>query len=79
MTIDEIAELRDEGNALVKVRDLLSVLQNFRATHESQVQMILLDHIGPAAWTSLPDINLVTNWRGDGNRLIPMSWFSDQD
>lgn len=38
------------------------------------IQIIVLEHASESAWNEIENINLVEEWRGENNKLIPIEW-----
>ena len=38
---------------------------------------IVLEHASESAWNGIKNINLVEEWRGENNKLIPREWLDE--
>lgn len=72
----------DKEDPVLADEDILAVRKIFEAMSdalektEHQMQIIVLEHASEAAWEGIDNVNLVVEWRGENNKLIPLEWLS---
>lgn len=69
---DEDPTLKDED--ILAVRKIFEAMSNALEKTKHRMQIIVLEHASESAWKGIDDVNLVAEWRGENNKLIPMEW-----
>lgn len=75
-------EEEKEEDPILDDEDILAVRKIFEAMSEAlektdhQMQIIVLEHASESAWEGIDNMNLVVEWRGENNKLIPLEWLS---
>lgn len=59
-----------------KSRKIFEAMSDALEKTEHQMQIIVLEHASEAAWEGIDNVNLVVEWRGENNKLIPLEWLS---
>lgn len=72
---EEDPELEDED--ILAVRKIFEVMSNALEKTNPHIQIIVLEHASEAAWNGIRNINLVEEWRGENNKLIPREWLDE--
>lgn len=69
-----------EEDPVLADEDILAVRKIFEAMSialektNPRMQIIVLEHASKSAWESVDNVNLVEEWRGENNKLIPKEW-----
>lgn len=71
---EEDPVLADED--ILAVRKIFEAMSDALEKTEHQMQIIVLEHASEAAWEGIDNVNLVVEWRGENNKLIPLEWLS---
>ena len=69
---EEDPQLEDED--ILAVRKIFEAMSSTLEKTSPHIQIIVLEHASEAAWSEIKNINLVEEWRGDNNKLIPREW-----
>ena len=74
-------EQRENDDPELDSDDIARVQRIFRALSEAvrrtkgRLQIILIEHVGEAAWKGMPEVHVIERWRGD-SALIPTAWLT---
>lgn len=71
---EEDPVLADED--ILAVRKIFEAMSDALEKTEHQMQIIVLEHASESAWEGIDNMNLVVEWRGENNKLIPLEWLS---
>lgn len=75
-----LREEEKEEDPVLADEDILAVRKIFEAMSlalektNPHMQIIVLEHAAESAWKGIENINLVEEWRGENNKLIPKEW-----
>ena len=72
---EEDPQLEDED--ILAVRKIFEAMSSTLEKTSPHIQIIVLEHASEAAWSEIKNINLVEEWRGDNNKLIPREWLDE--
>jgi hypothetical protein len=56
-----------------RVRRVFQALSDAVRRTKHRLQIVVIDHVGEAAWADIKDVHLVERWR-EGKALIPDDW-----
>lgn len=72
-TTDDYSEsASDEDKEAVK--KIFSALSDYIKRMDYSVQIIITEHADEDVWGDVDDVHLVERWRGEDNKLVPLSW-----
>jgi predicted nucleic acid-binding Zn-ribbon protein len=57
----------------LRVERILKALSLAIARTRESLQIVLIEHVGEAAWKGIPNVQIVERWRGD-DALVPKDW-----
>ncbi|GFI42926.1 hypothetical protein IMSAGC018_00590 [Lachnospiraceae bacterium] len=69
---EEDPKLDDED--VFAVRKIFATMSDALKKTNPQMQIIVLEHASESAWEGVKNMNLVEEWRGEDNKLIPKDW-----
>lgn len=69
---EEDPVLADED--ILAVRKIFEVMSYVLEQTIPHMQIIVLEHASETAWKGIKNMNLVEEWRGENNKLIPKEW-----
>jgi len=72
---EEDPQLEDED--ILAVRKIFEAMSSALEKTNPHIQIIVLEHASESAWSEIKNINLVEEWRGDNNKLIPKEWLDE--
>ena len=72
---EEDPQLEDED--VLAVRKIFEAMSSALEKTNPHIQIIVLEHASESAWSEIKNINLVEEWRGDNNKLIPKEWLDE--
>ena len=56
------------------VKKIFKTMSEFIKRNDYGIQIIVMEHADEDVWGEIDSVNLVERWRGEDNKLIPMSW-----
>jgi hypothetical protein len=72
---DRINELeQDEHSDFIQARKIFKALELAMKRTKNKLQIIVTEHAPKLTWQEIESVNLVEEWRGDNEALIPSSW-----
>lgn len=69
---EEDPRLDDED--VLAVRKIFATMSDALRKTNPHMQIIVLEHASESAWEGVKNMNLVEEWRGEDNKLIPKDW-----
>ena len=69
---EEDPKLDDED--VLAVRKIFVAMSDALRKTNPHMQIIVLEHASESAWEGVKNMNLVEEWRGEDNKLIPKDW-----
>jgi hypothetical protein len=69
---EEDPKLDDED--VFAVRKIFATMSDALKKTNPHMQIIVLEHASESAWEGVKNMNLVEEWRGEDNKLIPKDW-----
>lgn len=69
--VSEIGRTRDQD--ILAIRSVFEAIGAEVVRANGQLQVIILDHVGPDVWGEIEGVTLVAEWRGD-EKLVPLTW-----
>ena len=67
-----------QSDDIAKVRRIFQALSKAVARTDKRLQIIVIDHVGEAAWHEIPFVHTVQRWRGSDG-LIPQEWIGPNE
>ena len=67
--VDEVADEDKEA-----VKKIFSALSDYIERMDYSVQIIITEHADEDVWGDVDNVHLVERWRGEDNKLVPLSW-----
>lgn len=72
---DRIEELeQDEHSDFNQARKIFKALELGMKRTNNKLQIIVMEHAPKLTWKEIENVNLVEEWRGDNEALIPSDW-----
>lgn len=59
---------------VLAVKKIFEAMSNALGKTKHRMQIIVLEHASEASWNGVDNVNLVEEWRGGNNKLVPIEW-----
>ena len=69
---EELIGVSDEDKEAVK--KIFVAMSEFLKRTDHDIQIIVMEHADEDVWGEIESVHLVARWRGEDNKLIPLSW-----
>ena len=78
----QLKNIEQDGEELIGVSDddkeavkkIFVAMSEFLKRTDHDIQIIVMEHADEDVWGEIESVHLVARWRGEDNKLIPLSW-----